>query len=337
MIGVDAFAHADYSDFRRPTSSDRAACDGFARPASGGTSSSAGIGLVSIERVWYNRNGTVSGNPLLEGDSAVKMSTQVNGIRKSIEELQARGRYAFSYSTLVSATGKSEKSVERALARLRQHGAVANPRKGFYVTVPPEYRVSGCLPANWFIDDMMKFVGEPYYVGLLSAAELYGAAHHRPQEFQVVTVRSHREVECGRVRILFFSKRYLERTLTTRHKTRTGYMHVSTPEATALDLVRYSFELGGLGSMAVVISELSDQLKPRELVKAAAGFELSVTQRLGLILDKLDKRKLSDPLARWLLDQRPRLILLRSDGPAENGAIDGRWRVKVNEEIDIEA
>jgi len=259
------------------------------------------------------------------------------GIPKYIEDLQAGGRYSFSYPTLVSATGKSEKAVERALSRLRQHGTVANPRKGFYVIVPPEYRVSGCLPATWFIDDMMKFMDEQYYVGLLSAAELYGAAHHRPQEFQVVTARSHRELECGRTRIRFFSKRYVEKTLTTRHKTRTGYMQVSTPEATALDLVRYSFELGGLGSVAVVVSELSEHIKSRELVRAAAGFELSVTQRLGFVLDQLNKHKLSDPLSRWLLGQRPRLILLRSAGNGDKATIDERWRVKVNEEIDIEA
>lgn len=258
------------------------------------------------------------------------------GIPKYIEDLQAKGRYSFSYPTLVTASGKSEKAVERALSRLRQHGAVANPRKGFYIIVPPEYRVAGCLPPTWFIDDMLKFMDEPYYVGLLSAAELYGAAHHRPQEFQVVTERSHRTIECGRTRIRFFSKRYIRKTPTTKQKTRTGYMQVSTPEATAFDLVRYSFELGGLSSIAVVVGELAENLKPRELVKTAREFELSVVQRLGFILDRLNKQRLSDPLSKWLLDQRPRLILLRSDRAADSAVIDDRWRVKVNEEIDIE-
>lgn len=38
----------------------------------------------------------------------------------------------------------------------------------------------------------MKFLGQPYYVGLLSAAALHGAAHHQPQEFQVVTNKQFR-------------------------------------------------------------------------------------------------------------------------------------------------
>lgn len=259
------------------------------------------------------------------------------GIPKYIENLQAKGRYSFSYLTLVSEAGKSEKAAERALSRLRQRGAIASPRKGFYVIVPPEYRVSGCLPASWFIDDMMKFLQEPYYVGLLSAAELYGAAHHRPQEFQIVTERSHRTITCGRTRIRFFSKRNLEGTLTSRYKTRTGYMRMSTPEATALDLVRYSFELGGLSSVSIVISELAERLNPRELVRASKEFELSVVQRLGFILDKLNKHQLSDPLSRWLLDKKPRLILLRSDTSAESAKVDERWRLRVNEELEIQA
>jgi hypothetical protein len=109
-------------------------------------------------------------------------------------------------------TAKTEKAVERSLSRLREHGTIASPRKGFYVIVPPEYRAAGCLPASWFIDDLMKFIKEPYYIGLLSAAELFGAAHHRPQELQVISKQARRPLECGRVRIRFFAKRYIKQT-----------------------------------------------------------------------------------------------------------------------------
>lgn len=266
------------------------------------------------------------------------MQSGIMSIPRYIENLQAKGRYSFSYQDIVTGTGKSEKAVERALSRLRPQGAIASPRKGFYLIIPPEYRVAGCLPATWFIDDMMKFAKERYYVGLLSAAELFGAAHHSPQEFQVITEHSHRGVQCGRTKIRFFSKRYLTLTPTTTHKTRTGYMQISTPEATALDLVRYSFELGGLSSVAVVISELAERLKARELVRTAPGFELSIVQRLGFVLDKLNMQKLSDPLSRWLLDQQPRVVSLhnrRSSADAVN--ISDRWRINVNEEFAIEA
>jgi hypothetical protein len=51
-------------------------------------------------------------------------------------------------------------------------------------------------------------------------------------------------------------------------------------------------------------------MKPRELVLAAESFELSVVQRLGFLLDKIERRALSDPLSKWLMQQRPRLVLL---------------------------
>jgi len=44
-----------------------------------------------------------------------------------------------------------------------------------------EYRVAGAPPASWYIDDFMKAVGTPYYVGVLTAAALHGAAHQAPQ------------------------------------------------------------------------------------------------------------------------------------------------------------
>ena len=86
----------------------------------------------------------------------------------------------------------------------------------------------------------MKFLGHSYYVGLLSAAALHGAAHQQAQEFQVVTDTILRLARAGRGRIRFFVKKRLTETPTTDVQTETGTMRVSTPEATAFNLVRYS-------------------------------------------------------------------------------------------------
>jgi predicted transcriptional regulator of viral defense system len=253
-----------------------------------------------------------------------------------IEDLQARGQYWFSYQTVAAATGKTPKSIERALSRLRQKSAIASPKKGFYIVLPPEYRRAGCLPANWFIDSLMRFSNEEYYVGLLSAAELFGAAHHHPQEMQVVTQRPHRKLECGRTRIRYFSKRDVKQTPTALHKTRTGYIRLSTPEATALDLVRYSFELGGLDTIAVILSELREKMKSRDLVEAASTFEMAVVQRLGFLLDVVGAEQLGHSLCKWVNAQRPRLTLLQPGRPDNESHIDERWRLKINEVISLD-
>jgi len=56
-------------------------------------------------------------------------------------------------------------------------GRVACVRKGFYVIVPLEYQAIGSVPAEWFVDDLMRFIGQPYCAGCLSAAAIHGAAH----------------------------------------------------------------------------------------------------------------------------------------------------------------
>lgn len=86
----------------------------------------------------------------------------------------------------------------------------------------------------------MASLGDPYYVGLRSAAGLHGAAHQQPQEFQVVTARARRPMVAGRARIRFLVKRDPERASTAyvQTETGTGIMRVPTPESTALDLVQ---------------------------------------------------------------------------------------------------
>jgi len=135
--------------------------------------------------------------------------------------------------------------------------------------VPPEYRAAGCPPADWFIDDLMAYLGPPYYVGLLTAAALHGAAHQAPQEFQVVTDHPLPMIEIGRVRIRFVKKAHLRASPTLRVNTQTGQMRVSTPAATAFDLVRYPEHGSFLSNVVTVLHDLVERLDGGELVRTA--------------------------------------------------------------------
>src|ERR1017187_9916049 len=204
-----------------------------------------------------------------------------------VDQLQASGRYAFRREEARSALGISEIALRSSARRLAAKGRICAPRRGFYVIVPVEYSQPGAPPPSWFIDDLMKFHRHPFYVGLLSAAALHGAAHQQPQVFQVVTDTTLRPITVGRSRVRFFLKWRLSKTPTTEVKTETGSMRVSTPEATALDLVRYVESAGQLGNVATVLSELSERIDPGRLVVAArTEVELSVVQRLGFLLER---------------------------------------------------
>src|SRR5262249_14463845 len=110
--------------------------------------------------------------------------------RDYIADLAAQGQHHFALADARAALGVSQTAAKLALLRLAKQGLVASPARGFYVIVPPEYRRLGCLPADQFIPQLMERLGLGYYAGLLSAAQYHGAAHHRPQEFQVMLAKN---------------------------------------------------------------------------------------------------------------------------------------------------
>ena len=259
-------------------------------------------------------------------------------LRGFLDSLQASGRYTFTRVEAAKALGRSDIALKNALWRLGRAGRVVSPRRGFYVIVPPEYQVAGSLPAAWFIHDLMDYLKRPYYVGLLTASSLHGAAHQAPQEFQVVTDRPLGAIKIGRVRIRFVKKADVSRTPTIGIKTPTGEMQVSTPEATALDLVRYPEHCGGLSNVATILHELGERLDGGELGRVAeADGEVAYAQRLGYLLDRAGRQEVARVLAEWVDTRAPRVTPLSPGAPITGTERDARWRVAVNEEVDLEA
>jgi predicted transcriptional regulator of viral defense system len=260
----------------------------------------------------------------------------LTSITAFVDALQAKGSYNFTLTEAIDADQRSAIALEAALRRLKQKGRIASPRQGFYVIVPVEYREAGCPPASWFIHDLMRFLGQPYYVGILSAAAIHGAAHHQPMLLQVVTDRPTRSAQAGRVRIGFHMGRHVEQAPVVDIQTETGSMRVSTPEATAFDLVRFAPAAGHIGNVASVLGELAEKIDPEALAGFANLYATSDVQRLGYMLEKLGEKRLADPLAERLKTRRYRPILL-APGQEKGGIpIDPRWRVVPNETVEVE-
>lgn len=251
-----------------------------------------------------------------------------------IEQLQSLGRYTFT--RFEAESGRSFIATQTSLRRLKKQGRIVSPKRGFYVIVPPEYRAAGSPPASWFIDDLMRYMAQPYYVGLLSAAALHGAGHQQPMIFQVVTGKPTREAYSGRVVIRFLMSRRVEGMPVIETRTETGTMRVATPETTAFDLVRYQEAAGHLSNAATVLAELAERIDAAKLADMASLFSLPDVQRLGYLLDAVGRNDLADPLAKWLQTQRPRAVPLRGGGPTDV-EIDRRWRVLPNVKLEIEA
>ena len=126
---------------------------------------------------------------------------------------------------------------------------------------PVSISVLGPPPPSWYIDDLMRHEGHPYYVGLLRAAELHGASHQAVMEFQVVTDKKMPELHIGRSRIDFSYRKDMAAVIAgiEDRKTDTGRMKVSSVALTALDLVRYPHAAGGIDHVANTLSSSRTQ------------------------------------------------------------------------------
>jgi predicted transcriptional regulator of viral defense system len=254
-----------------------------------------------------------------------------------VDRLQATGRYTFSVADVHGALAASEIALDNALRRLGRRGRVVTPRRGFYVIVPIEYRVAGSPPPSWFIDDLMRFLGQPYYVGLLSAAALHGAAHQQPMAFQVITDRPTRKGVSGRARIEFHMSNAVASAPAVDMQTDTGMMRVSAPESTALDLVRFAAASGGWSNVATVLQELAERIQPDALHTAAQSRRTPEIQRLGYLLDRAGEPRLADPLLRVLGERRYRPVALATDAPVLEKAPVSPWRVIPNVDVEIDS
>ena len=125
-----------------------------------------------------------------------------------------------------------------------------------------------------------------------------------------------------------------------RRQTRTGYINVSCPELTAVDLVAYQESAGSITRAATVLSELVEKtnfehLGP-EFVKVAP---VACFQRLGYILnDVLEETEAADAVYGLLKRAGVRLqkAALKPGKSIEGCEMNGRWKIVVNEEIEID-
>jgi predicted transcriptional regulator of viral defense system len=183
----------------------------------------------------------------------------------------------------------------------------------------------------------MEHLGEPYYVALLSAAELHGAAHQRPQSFQVMVRSSRRPLACGDVRVQFVARKDLERTPAIEKNTPRGRLRVASAEATALELVGYAEQCGGLDNVTSVLAELVESLDASRLVAAARLCPIAWVQRLGYLLDFTECRALGDVLAPYV-KQHARVFapLVRAKPRAGAERLE-RWMLAVNADVEPDA
>jgi predicted transcriptional regulator of viral defense system len=257
-----------------------------------------------------------------------------NYLEEFIDELRSNGKYSFTLKEFRNQFHFSPEAIKKSLQRLRKKKKIVQVRKEFYVIVPPEYSTSGIIPPSFFIPDMMKFIDRDYYVGLLNAASYYGAGHQQPMEHFIITVPpTIRPIASNSIKINFCKKQSWDTRFVINQKTEAGYLKISSPELTALDLVFYHDRVGGFNRIATVLQELSDRIKPNTLRDCSISYNvISVVQRLGFILENvLEQSDLVKPLKNFLHDTKYYPLLLSTKGPIiPDLQIDNDWNILAN-------
>ena len=229
-------------------------------------------------------------------------------------KLLRNGEVSVSLDALERDLGVSRTAVRAAMRRLADKGLAYMASRGFYVLVPDEYKDAGTPPAVSFLDDLMRYRGHSYYVALASAVEVLLGAHDVPRSVQVITDRATDDLTYGSGNhvIQFFTKSRI-RTVGRNEDlsglgiarrtvgTGPGSILVSTPEQTALDLVRYLWCRKIHVDVAYVLKRLAPLLDNQRLADAFTGRDIVTWRRVGCLLDILGYRAKTAKLRRAVM------------------------------------
>jgi predicted transcriptional regulator of viral defense system len=234
--------------------------------------------------------------------------------------------------------GVSADALRQALHRQQRKGRIVSASRGseHWVIVPLQDASAGAPPLEAWLDAYLsKTLGLPYYVGLLSAAEVYGASPQAVMVTQVMVPKARRPVEVGRHRLVFFERSRIPDMPTVWHETMNGRYKVSSPALTGLELVARQQMAGGIARVMEVLQGLIPDITSVGLSAALDALdEIPTAQRIGVLLMQANQPNLADLLATWLESKRTRRIAL-SPGVTDTGpcTLDARFKVVVPDTI----
>jgi hypothetical protein len=259
---------------------------------------------------------------------SVREPRQIGAAEAFIDARLALGHVAFSLADFTKESRLSAIAAKRQLSRLGNKVARVSPRQPFYLIVTPEHRAMGAPPAAWWLNDYFNWLGRPYYLALQSAASSFGSNPQALQVTQVMTDHPVRPVKVGRIQVRFFVKRGIGRTSTQQLTQAFAPLCISTPEATAFDLIRYATSIGGIGRAAETIRPFLSKLRVRELKRMlAAENEIATAQRLGFVMEAAGEKKLAQTIYDWLPGKLTKILLSPVNKKQCSVPLVERWQV----------
>ena len=273
----------------------------------------------------------------------------MSSLNHYLDELLSRGQAYFSREEALASLGLSAEAFIAAAARLIKKHRLVSPRRGFYLILRPEDRVSGAPdPVRW-IDPLMKYSGLDYRISLLRAAAFHGSTHQAAMAFQVIAPRQIRPFHIGRRRLQFIYQTppVFVRTNTSgwlsQIKSEAGFAKVAGVELTLLDCARYFHKAAGINGVAQIAKDLGADADPRKLAKAALAYENSTVRRLGYLLEHAGHVSQAKALEAFVKQAKSTKPLNPSVKPMPEalGELyehekDSKWALVINEPVEID-
>jgi hypothetical protein len=263
------------------------------------------------------------------------MSEATNGptrgrVARFLDGLQARGDLVVSVDQAARQSALTRIAAQRQLERLAPRATRLPGRPSAFLIVPPEHRLRGAPPVATWLDEYLRAQGQAYYVGLLSAAALHGSSHQAVQVTQVLLRRPRRPITVGKIHLDFYVKSKLELTPLTEIPGLPAPLAVSSPEATALDLIAFSHRLGGMESALEVIKGLEGVMTAKGMRSAIrSGSPVTVLQRIGYVFEMLKFDSLAAVVERALPKRFPP-ALLQAHGERAESPVRTPWAIVDN-------
>lgn len=252
-----------------------------------------------------------------------------------IESLLEQGEVAFTKKAALADLEITDIAFDRSSQRLLKKKHLIKPMSGFYVIVTPEHRSAGGPDPVHYIEKLMNYIEQPYYIGLLSAALMHGATHQAVMELQVITNKPVKTIRLGRHRIRFIVNKYTEKIPTLKIKTKQGLAPISTVEATVFDLVRFYKKSGGYSHVATVFLEIGNKINTNNLLKIADIYnETPLAQRVGFLLEKYGSVKAMSEFHNWLKTRDCSFKRLSGNRKGQELERNKKWLLIVDIEVE---
>ena len=274
-------------------------------------------------------------------------------IRKWIQSLEEKGIYSFSMQELKEVFPLlKEKTILNTLGTLKKQGKLLPLWNGIYSIV--RFVDIGNATDNkaireegkpyFYIETLMQHLKREYYVALLSAVEVHLSPKEALQANEITVITSLpplRDSFRGQGKIRYFVKKDIKnlreigvkrKTLPFSIKERT--LRVASLELTAVDLLLYEKEIGGIQKAVEVIQRIKNHLSWQELpTEVILSTPVSIFQRLGYVLSFIKEEELAERLKERVLStgKKFRRTLLKTDIPEKGGEpFCPIWKIVVN-------